>query len=84
MRFHSLEAWCSPVYHPMAEGIAIEGIRLVREYLPEAVSDGSNLEARTQMLVASMMGATAFQRGLGAMHALAHRLAHFTMRITAH
>ena len=71
---HSLEAWCSPVYHPMAEGIAIEGIRLVREYLPEAVSDGSNLEARTQMLVASMMGATAFQRGLGAMHALAHPL----------
>ena len=71
---HSLEAWCSPLYHPMAEGIAIEGIRLVREYLPEAVSDGSNLEARTQMLVASMMGATAFQRGLGAMHALAHPL----------
>jgi alcohol dehydrogenase class IV len=71
---HSLEAWCSPVYHPMAEGIAAEGIRLVREYLPSAVADGTNLEARTQMLVASMMGATAFQRGLGAMHALAHPL----------
>jgi hypothetical protein len=71
---HSLEAWCSPIYHPMAEGIAMEGIRLVHEYLPRVVADGSDLEARTQMLVASMMGATAFQRGLGAMHALAHPL----------
>ena len=71
---HSLEAWCSPAYHPMAEGIAVEGIRLVREFLPQAVADGSDLEARTQMLVASTMGATAFQRGLGAMHALAHPL----------
>ena len=71
---HSLEAWCSPVYHPMAEGIAVEGMRLVREYLPAAVASGSDVEARTQMLVASMMGATAFQRGLGAMHALAHPL----------
>ena len=81
---HSLEAWCSPVYHPMAEGIAIEGIRLVREYLLEAVSDGSNLEARTQMLVASMMGATAFQRGLGRCMHSHTRSARFTMRITAH
>ena len=71
---HSLEAWCSPAYHPMAEGIAVEGIRLVREYLPTAVASGSDVEARTQMLVASMMGATAFQRGLGSMHALAHPL----------
>ena len=71
---HSLEAWCSPMYHPMAEGIAIEGIRLVREFLPAAVANGADLEARTQMLVASTMGATAFQRGLGAMHALAHPL----------
>jgi len=71
---HSLEAWCSPAYHPMAEGIAVEGMRLVREYLPAAVASGSDVEARTQMLVASMMGATAFQRGLGAMHALAHPL----------
>ncbi|MBX2868709.1 MAG: iron-containing alcohol dehydrogenase [Acidiferrobacterales bacterium] len=71
---HSLEAFCSPVYHPMAEGIAIEGIRLVKEYLPTAVKEGSNIEARRQMLVASTMGATAFQRGLGAMHALAHPL----------
>lgn len=71
---HNLEAFCSPVYHPMAEGIAVEGIRLVKEYLPTAVADGSNIEARTQMIVASSMGATAFQRGLGAMHALAHPL----------
>ncbi len=71
---HNLEAFCSPVYHPMAEGIAIEGIRLIKENLPTAVADGSNIEARTQMLVASAMGATAFQRGLGAMHALAHPL----------
>ena len=71
---HSLEAFCSPLYHPMAEGIALEGIRLVKEFLFQAVTDGGDLEARTQMLVASTMGATAFQRGLGAMHALAHPL----------
>lgn len=71
---HSLEAWCSPLYHPMAEGIAVEGMRLVKQWLPEAVADGANIEARMQMLVASTMGATAFQRGLGAMHALAHPL----------
>lgn len=71
---HNLEAYCSPFYHPMAEGIAIEGIRLVKEYLPQAVANGSNLDARMQMLVSSSMGATAFQRGLGGMHALAHPL----------
>ncbi len=71
---HSLEAYCSPGYHPMAVGIAVEGIRLVKDYLPAAVADGGNIEARTQMIVASSMGATAFQRGLGAMHALAHPL----------
>jgi alcohol dehydrogenase class IV len=71
---HNLEAYCSPFYHPMAGGIALEGIRLVKENLPGAVQDGSNLDARLQMLVASSMGATAFQRGLGAMHALAHPL----------
>ena len=71
---HNLEAFCSPGYHPMAEGIAIEGIRLIQHYLPTAVEDGTNIEARTQMLVASSMGATAFQRGLGGMHALAHPL----------
>jgi len=71
---HNLEALCSPFYHPMAEGIAIEGIRLVKEYLPRVVANGQDIEARTQMLVASSMGATAFQKGLGAMHAIAHSL----------
>jgi alcohol dehydrogenase class IV len=71
---HNLEAYCSPFYHPMASGIALEGIRLVKDWLPKAVQNGSDLDARLQMLVASSMGATAFQRGLGAMHALAHPL----------
>ncbi|VAV95699.1 Alcohol dehydrogenase [hydrothermal vent metagenome] len=71
---HSLEAFCAPGYHPMARGIAIEAIGMVKEWLPLAVRDGQNIEARTHMLVASMMGATAFQRGLGAMHAIAHSL----------
>ncbi len=71
---HNLEAYCSPAFHPMAEGIAIEGMRLIKNHLPTAVKNGADLEARTRMLVASTMGATAFQRGLGAMHALAHPL----------
>lgn len=71
---HNLEALCAPGFHPMAEGIALEGIRLVKNYLPAACSDGGDLVARSQMLVASTMGATAFQRGLGGMHALAHSL----------
>ncbi|MCQ1059774.1 iron-containing alcohol dehydrogenase [Photobacterium sp. DNB23_23_1] len=71
---HNLEAYCSPSYHPMAEAIAIEGMRLIKLYLPIAHIDGNNLQARTQMLIASTMGATAFQKGLGAMHALAHTL----------
>lgn len=71
---HNLEAYCAPFYHPMAEGIAIEGIRLVKEYLPRAVANGEDVAARTQMLVASSMGATSFQRGLGGMHAIAHSL----------
>ena len=71
---HCLEAWCAPNFHPMAEGIALEGIRLVRHNIETAVEDGSDIEARLNMLVVSMMGATAFQRGLGAMHALAHPL----------
>lgn len=71
---HNLEALCSPFYHPIAEGVAVEGIRLVQEYLPRAVADGGDIEARTQMLVCSSMGATAFQKGLGGMHALAHPL----------
>lgn len=71
---HNLEALCSPVYHPMATGIGMEGSRLVHQYLRRAVEDSQDLEARHQMLVASSMGATAFQKGLGAMHALAHPL----------
>ncbi|WP_197566310.1 iron-containing alcohol dehydrogenase [Billgrantia diversa] len=71
---HCMEAWCSPNYHPMAEGIAVEGMRRIDLYLQRAYSDGQDLEARMNMLVASSMGATAFQRGLGAMHALAHPL----------
>ncbi|WP_231759724.1 iron-containing alcohol dehydrogenase [Microbulbifer elongatus] len=71
---HNLEAFCTNNFHPMAEGIALEGMRLINVYLPRAVADGNDLEARMQMLVASSMGATAFQRGLGAMHALAHPL----------
>src|SRR5690606_34522187 len=69
---HNLEAFCSPVYHPLAQGIALEGMRLIKDWLPTAVADGSNLEARAHMLIASSMGATAFQKGLGAMHALSH------------
>ncbi|RTR07233.1 iron-containing alcohol dehydrogenase [Halomonas nitroreducens] len=71
---HCMEAWCSPNYHPMAEGIAVEGMRRIRDHLPLAYRDGGDLQARMNMLVASMMGATAFQRGLGGMHALAHPL----------
>jgi alcohol dehydrogenase class IV len=71
---HNLEAYCAPFFHPMAEGIAIEGIRLVKDFLPRAVTNGEDVEARTQMLVASSMGATSFQRGLGGMHAIAHSL----------
>lgn len=71
---HSLEAYCATYYHPLAVGVALEGMRLVKDNLPAAVKDGSDLTARMNMLVASSMGATAFQRGLGAMHALAHPL----------
>jgi alcohol dehydrogenase class IV len=69
---HCLEAWCAPAFHPMADGIAAEGVRLVREWLPRAVQDGGDIEARAHMLIASSMGATAFQKGLGAMHSLSH------------
>ena len=69
---HCLEAYCAPGYHPMAEGIAVEGTRLVKDWLPAAVKDGGNLEARAHMLSAAAMGATAFQKGLGAIHALSH------------
>ncbi len=69
---HCLEAYCSPHYHPMSQGIALEGMRLVKNYLPVAFEDGSNLEARAHMMSAAAMGATAFQKGLGAIHALSH------------
>ena len=69
---HCLEAYCAPGYHPMAEGIAVEGMRLVKDWLPTAVKDGGNLAARANMLAAASMGATAFQKGLGAIHALSH------------
>ncbi|WP_373184582.1 iron-containing alcohol dehydrogenase [Halopseudomonas sp.] len=71
---HNLEAYCTPVYHPIAEGIALEGMRLIKEYLPRATADGKDIEARQHMLVASSMGASAFQRGLGAIHAVSHTL----------
>jgi len=69
---HNLEAYCSPFWHPLAQGISLEGMRLVKEWLPVAVRQGSNIEARAFMLAASSMGATAFQKGLGAMHAMSH------------
>ena len=71
---HCLEAFCSPHYHPMSQGIALEGMRLVKDNLLVAFHDGGNLAARGEMMSAAMMGATAFQKGLGAMHALAHPL----------
>lgn len=71
---HSFEAFCSPGFHPMADGIAVEGMRLIWQWLETACADPQHLEARSQMLVASSMGATAFQKGLGAVHALAHPL----------
>ena len=69
---HCLEAYCGPFYHPMADGIAVEGMRLVREHLAVVYADGSNLTSRTQMMAAAMMGATAFQKCLGGIHALSH------------
>jgi alcohol dehydrogenase class IV len=69
---HCLEAYCGSVYHPLADGIAVEGIRLVKENLARAVKDGSDLDARAHMMAAAAMGATAFQKGLGAIHALSH------------
>ena len=69
---HCLEAYCSPHFHPMSQGIAIEGMRLVKTYLPRACADGSDIEARANMLAAAAMGAVAFQKGLGAIHAISH------------
>jgi len=69
---HCLEAYCSPSYHPLADGIAVEGMRLVKESLVRAYHESSDLEARAHMMSAAAMGATAFQKGLGAIHALSH------------
>lgn len=69
---HCLEAYCAPGYHPMADGIAVEGIRLVLENLPKAFANGNDLVARAHMMSAAAMGATAFQKGLGAIHSLSH------------
>jgi alcohol dehydrogenase class IV len=69
---HCLEAYCGPFYHPMADGVGLEGMRLVKEALPEAARNGANLEARAHMMSAAAMGATAFQKALGAIHALSH------------
>ena len=69
---HCLEAYCAPGYHPMSDGIALEGLRLVKENLTEAFRDGSNIVARANMMSAASMGAVAFQKGLGAIHALSH------------
>ncbi len=69
---HNLEALCAPGFHPLADGIATEGIRLIHQALLPAYLDGSDLQARSRMMAASLMGATAFQKGLGAMHGIAH------------
>lgn len=69
---HCFEAYCAPGYHPMADGIALEGMRLVSRALPRAFDDGTDIEARADMLAAASMGATAFQKGLGGIHALSH------------
>lgn len=69
---HCVEAFSSPHYHPLCQGIALEGMRLVKEYLPRAHDDGTDIEARAQMMSAAAMGASAFQKGLGAVHALSH------------
>lgn len=71
---HCFEAYCAPGFHPMADGIALEGMRLVKDYLPRAVAAGGDIEARAMMLAAASMGAAAFQKGLGATHSIAHPL----------
>jgi alcohol dehydrogenase class IV len=71
---HCFEAFCAPGFHPLADGIALEGMRLVADYLPRAYDNGKDIEARAHMLAAASMGAAAFQKGLGGVHALAHPL----------
>ena len=74
---HCFEAYCAPGFHPMADGIALEGMRLVKDYLPRAYADGGDIEARSRMLAAASMGATAFQKGLGAVHSISHPVGAF-------
>ncbi len=74
---HCFEAYCAPGFHPMADGIALEGMRLVKDFLPRAYADGSDIEARSRMLAAASMGATAFQKGLGAVHSISHPVGAF-------
>ena len=69
---HCVEAFCSPNYHPMSQGMALEGMRLVKDYLPRAYANREDIEARSHMMSAAIIGATAFQKGLGAIHALSH------------
>jgi alcohol dehydrogenase class IV len=69
---HCFEAFCAPGFHPLADGVALEGLRLIDRYLPRACADGKDIEARAHMLAAASMGATAFQKGLGGVHAIAH------------
>ncbi|MCF5707121.1 iron-containing alcohol dehydrogenase [Pseudomonas syringae] len=71
---HCMESWCSPVWHPMAEAVSVKGMQIIKAHLPRVVADGQDLEARQQMLVASSLGAAAFQRGLGGVHAIAQSL----------
>ncbi|WP_122207631.1 iron-containing alcohol dehydrogenase [Pseudomonas viridiflava] len=71
---HCMESWCSPVWHPMAEAVSVKGMQMIKAHLPRVVADGRDLEARQQMLVASSLGAAAFQRGLGGVHAIAQSL----------
>ncbi len=74
---HCFEAYCAPGFHPMADGIALEGMRLIKEFLPRATRNGGDIEARSRMLTAASMGAAAFQKGLGGIHAIAHPVGSF-------
>jgi alcohol dehydrogenase class IV len=74
---HCFEAFCAPGFHPLADGIALEGMRLIQEFLPRACENGKDIEARSRMLAAASMGATAFQKGLGGVHAIAHPVGAF-------
>lgn len=74
---HCFEAYCAPGFHPLADGMALEGMRLIQAYLPRAYDDGADIEARSRMLAAASMGAAAFQKGLGGVHAIAHPVGSF-------